>query len=381
MSALCVDWFAGASAQLELFSPSQDRYQLKYTPAFRATMRPPVEDRPLGPNELRPIDDEVERALDALNTRRGPRAPGVADANSTVMDMLATAGGLLYDVSLPSYVQADLRTADRFLEIGVDEGLLGYPWELMHDGEEFLCFRHLVGRFINSTTGLAAPMMPGNLGPRAMEKVSVLVIVVPSPPPRADGTKYESLPAAEEEAKAITDTLAALPDVDLRVLAKNDATFTGVVNALKKKVHIVHYCGHARFDDASPRKSSLVLYDKDMTTGFLLPYFQMARPIFCFINACQSASATLSKSNFNVIGLARTFLESGAYLLGSRWKVADQGAAVFAKVFYDSLLIKHESLGRAVRDARVACRAVSAADLVWASYVLYGDPRLCFRKC
>jgi hypothetical protein len=84
------------------------------------------------------------------------------------------------------------------------------------------------------------------------------------------------------------------------------------------------------------------------------------------------------KVDFGQFGLGRAVLESGAYLLGSRWKVSDVCAKTFALAFYD-VLFKGLSMGEAVTKARQVCKHTHPNDLAWASYAYYGDPRVCFR--
>jgi hypothetical protein len=127
-----------------------------------------------------------------------------------------------------------------------------------------------------------------------------------------------------------------------------------------------------------PYLSSLVLFDKDMTTGPIRNFFLKKPPVFFVMNACETAAASTPaagawKERYDIFGLARAFLETGAYL---RWKVGDQGAAAFAQAFYGAF-VKGVSLGRALQEGRIACRkATSPDDLSWASYLLYGDPRV-----
>jgi CHAT domain-containing protein len=72
-------------------------------------------------------------------------------------------------------------------------------------------------------------------------------------------------------------------------------------------------------------------------------------------------------------------MEAESYLLGSRWKLSDKAAPVFATSFYKALLEEWKPIGEAVVAARKACRQASMPDDVgWASYVYYGDPRLGF---
>src|SRR6266545_1979947 len=176
----CIDWYAGASAQVEIFSPrsgAQDVYQLKYTPAFRSTIRPPVEERPLGPGELAPINNQLNDLAKTFNARASPatavQAPQTRDESLASMEML---GNQLLDLVIPQYVQAELRSAELSLEIGMDEGLLEYPWELMHDGTEFLCLKHSVGRFVNGLPISMTAQQPVTRVGLTLEELSVLLI-------------------------------------------------------------------------------------------------------------------------------------------------------------------------------------------------------------
>ena len=118
-------------------------------------MRPPAEEIPLAPDELKSINDQLNRLIESATAGGAVRAaagePGSGLAVSILND-LGTVGGQLLDLIVPRYIQADLRVGHRFLEVGVDESLLGYPWELMHDGDEFLCLKQYMGRFVNATS-------------------------------------------------------------------------------------------------------------------------------------------------------------------------------------------------------------------------------------
>lgn len=378
-----IAWEAGPSAQIEVFSPGAetgaDAYRLKYTPPFRATIRPPLKDLTLGPGELNPVKDRLNSLVVTVDARSGtPTPPGAG--RDAVLEQTKRVGGQLLDLVVPSDVQAELRTPGLFLEMGADEALVEFPWELLHDGEEFLCLKHYVGRFVNVTNPTIPPRQhPQLLAPDAL---SVLLISVPKPQPRG-AIVYERLPGAEAETQAILDTLMPL-GAKVVLLRSAEATYDNVYSAIKSgRYHIVHFNGHAYFNSDRPFLSSLVLFDQDMTTGPIVSFFGSKPPVFFFLNACETAAAKASvdwKNRYDIFGLARAFLETGAYLIGSRWKVGDAGAGMFAKIFYSELVVGRP-LGRAILAARVACRgATNADDLSWASYLFYGDPRLYFCK-
>lgn len=379
-----LDWYAGASAQVEIFSPgSADEitYKLKYTPPFRSTIRPPLEDRQLGPEELTPINQQLDQLITTLDARAAapqvqPRPQGAALNNIKLL------GQMLLTLIIPRHVQPDLIKGGLFLEFGMDEALLKYPWELMHDGENFLCLKHPVGRFVNGSSVIPGQQDPVSRMGSQVEKLSVLVISVPNPQPR-DNTVYENLPGAEAETQAICEVLGGQNDgIDMYTLPGKDATYNNVFRALNERPYdIVHYNGHAVFNEKKPHQSGLVLYDRNMTTGAVNKFFQKTPPLLCFVNACETTKTTAWKERYNIFDLARAFLETGAYLLGSRWKINDLAASEFAKRFYESLLMEGKPLGSSILDARKRCMETGPSDdFAWASYILYGDPRICFRR-
>ncbi len=384
-------WVAGPSAQVELFSPSAGSrrgYQIKYTPPFRSTIRPPVAEGQVGPEELEPIRDELGRVVAKLRGRSPPAGGAAARAAPSADEVLADMeliGDQLFTFLIPRFVQLDLRTSGLFLEIGMDEALLSFPWELMYDGDDFLCLKHKTGRFVNASSQFPMATRPKARLGESLEELSILIVSVPNPQPRDRETIYEDLPEAEAETEAIVESLAGIEGVTLEVLFKREAKFDDVYQAVRsREYHIIHFNGHARFDDQYPYRSGLVLFDRDMATGHLATTIGRKPPLLCFINGCETAKsldATESKSRYDVYGLARAFLDTGAYLLGSRWKVNDESAAEFAKQFYTSLLEEGKSLGHAILDARQSCKqAVPTDPLGWASYVFYGDPRVGFLR-
>jgi CHAT domain-containing protein len=392
MNKYSLAWEAGPTAQLELFSPGKNPgqndsadYRLKYTPALRQTLRPPLKDLRLGRGELAPIMERLNKLVGTLDARGGAAAAG-ATPDDSVLDLAKNVGELLFQLVIPGDVEIDLSADTVFLEIGLDEELLDYPWELLFDGREFLCLKHAVGRFVNVSDPQPTPAKAPAAAPNS--PISVLVISVPNPQPRTpDGVAqvYECLPEAEAETSAIINMLTGTGiEATPFVLAGHDATWDNVANAIRhpNRYHIIHYCGHAFFNPSRPYESALVLQDKNMSTGHIRGMCSRQPPVLFFMNGCETAASRPSsewKDRYNIFGLARAFLETGAFLLGNRWKVGDAAAAAFAQAFYRGIL-EGLPFGNAVRDARRACRDQAHNDLSWASYTFYGDPRLCFKQ-
>jgi hypothetical protein len=373
-----LDWYSGASAEVEVFCPSAagDTYKLKYKPPFRSTIRPPLEERHIGQEELNPINQQLDQLVTILDSRAagcGTLPP--AGPHDTALKDIVMLGKMLLTLIIPLYVQSDLYEGGLFLEFGMDETLLKYPWELMHDGEDFLCLKHSIGRFVNASPGIPSRQIPVSRMGSKLDKLSILLISVPNPQPR-NNTVFKNLPFADTETEAICEVLAEQGnDIQLKTLIGKDATYNNVFSVLNETPYdIVHYNGHAQ-------NNGLVLYDNNMKTGAINAFFKKTPPILCFINACETAKTTAWHERYNIFNLASAFLETGSYLLGSRWEINDKGAAEFAKKFYMSLLKEGKPLGSSVVDARKHCKETAPCnDFAWASYVLYGDPRICFRR-
>jgi len=398
-----LDWVSGSSAVIDLQAQGREQvtsFLLRYTSPFRPTMRAPQQELAAGPPEF----EQLTRDLDSFATRSagvvrrgGGGAAPVADTAE-----LAELGQQLFDMVLPKLVRSDLRQQGLFVELGTDEELLHLPWEVMHDGTGFICLKHYVGRYVNlrRTPELQARAMPEPGS--SLDDLAVLVICVPDPKPQ-DGQAFEQLPSVEREMEAILATLGGL-GVQPRVLAGRDATRMRVLRALRDNYHIIHFSGHAAFDPNDPNRSSIVLDDAKLSVASLTSALAEQTAVLCVVNACETTRSGGAprpaggtggvgggaagdedeqltwRDQYNLYGLARAFLENGAYVLGSRWKIPDDAAQLFAETFYGSFLGQGHPIGRAITEARAAVHAKAApTDFSWASYVYYGDPRLTLR--
>ncbi len=233
------------------------------------------------------------------------------------------------------------------------------PWELFHDGNEFLCLRHPVARKPQIKEQITThPPLP---------KDSLRALVI--------GDPKCNLPEAEQEAEEVADLLRRKGwQVDL--LKQEKATLKAMALKLGNvSYRLIHYAGHGGFDVGTPHKSNLLLNDYP----WLAEEFErlLSSPAFIYLNACKTAQAhttdnSLSPRGEFMEGVAVSTLRGGAKgCLGPLWNVRDDWAREFALIFYKYALAG-ETLGESVRQARLAMR--DRADNFWAGWVLYGDP-------
>ena len=309
-------------------------------------------------------------------------------------------------------VHADLKeplTGDSSpLVLEVDSNTARVPWELLREG----------------TTEVADENSPDHLGLRRPVARQLRTTYSPRPGETTEskrlnalviGDPDDSLPSAVTEARKVYESLTGTfgftatlrlgpPD------GNNKSKYAGVAPAglyevlgdlLDGEFDLVHYCGHAHFDERFPGRSGWVFANGVVLTPSMLEGIDRP-PRLIVANACQSAVTSVPHADgkpgpvgdsnaaqdvlrtFNgrfLPGLADEFFRRGVSdFIGTAWEVRDQAAMLFATTFYDCLLSKSDPapLGVAVQKARLQLykerRNWKRDGALWAAYQHYGDP-------
>jgi len=251
---------------------------------------------------------------------------------------------------------------------------LEVPWELMwcEDTEnKFLCLDRPVARL---PMGRAFPRRE-NAQDRGGARLRFLLI-------HADPTG--NLPAAGREIARIQEGLAKdwKDQIDITVLTPDLARGADLNEILLAgQYDVIHYAGHAVFNQQNPDQSGLWLAGREVFYAQKIRRLLEGRP-FVFLNACESGRTANEESPQAVDrflqrpaeGLASSFIYGGALgCIGALWPVYDDAAADFAIEFYNRVLDGH-LIGEAMRQSRLAIRTKYPNQITWAAFVLYGDP-------
>ncbi len=319
------------------------------------------------PTVLAGLMRKLDQITSALNVVRG------LDANDPTRlkaekahEALKKFGHVLFLQMIPEPVQEILKNLTVTMDFGLHESLVGYPWELLHDGTNFLCLKVPLGRFVASSN-LAHSFKYIERGKR--NGVKLLLIVDP------DG----SLPGARAEGEALKSALSNIAGVDIKLLAGAQADKTEVLTELAGGYDFIHYSGHAVFDTEHPDNSGLLLADGLLKAYTLSSAVKGTPPVLAFINACEAGrqenwSKGETKYENQVAGLASAFLINGINFIGPYWPVYDDAALIFSVNFYTSVLAG-VSLGESVRRAKqLIFTKFQGEEVAWASYSFYGDP-------
>jgi hypothetical protein len=292
-------------------------------------------------------------------------------------------GSLIFTQYLPYQFQDKLKKITDPLTILVNEPEI--PWELVHDGMDFVFLRVPVGRRV-----LTLEETKKNYSKRN-RRLKFLIVGVSKHREEISNKLNLSVSAfnpsldeVTDEVETIASQLEANPSIDFHrqndLLIDDAATGGEFLKRLATiNYDVIHFAGHAYEDESDVRHNGLVLFD-EIISGSNLADTLLGRPLV-FLNACKTA---VSESHENAgsfmgrttVGLGHSFTLGGALAcVGNLWSLSDILSTEFAKVFYANLLNPQNTVGECVRQARLELRERGYSQaLAWGSYVLYGDP-------
>jgi len=283
--------------------------------------------------------------------------------SKTFQELLCVSNNLYYKLFSTRILEVlDVYEGSELL-LEIDEKLIHIPWELLFDGEQFLCMRFNIGKTVAGmpAEGVKQPEVPG--------KIKMLILC----DPRGD------LPGTVDECRSIEQEVIRAGGKISPVL-RNGPFGVEYVKRELPQYDIVHYAGHAEYSCDDPQNSSWLLDKGRLTRSDIVEMANSGKmPYIIFSNACKSGLSETSdvhrSSSFIVYGLANVFLTSWAkHYIGTLWDVEDQISKSASITFYKEL-VAGSCIGRALRMARLeAIRKHGYENLHWASYVLYGSP-------
>lgn len=287
---------------------------------------------------------------------------------TSLLPQLKKTGVFLWDHLLTSEVKNSLRaTAIKELVLSLDEELITIPWELLYNGEHFLCLKFNLGRVVRTKEQFRSVS-------RRSTGSTLKMLIIANP--------TNDLKAAYQEGVYIRKQFDHRRK-QIKIDFKSTQVNTLYVKNNLRDYDIVHFSGHCEYDANNPQNSGWSLSDGRFTTQDILALSQsLSLPNLIFSNACYSANARgdFMEANYQekTYSLAAAFLFSGVrHYIGTIRKIDDPISLLFAKEFYD-YLIKGYPIGECIRLGRIKLLEEGGAH--WASYILYGDPNFVLFK-
>lgn len=335
------------------------------------------------------LDTKRARTEVRAQTTQGRLVRDLVAAASADQYLDETIGQTLFKLLVPIDLEPYFSGGNP-LQIELDAGTAGIPWELLDDtsvdqgqGARPWAIRTRLLRKIRTPTYRHSPT-------DADADAHALVIGEPLCPP-----EYPSLPGARLEAERVFTCLAGDHALTARRVSRlfsppNDPhpgpdARTVMNTFLERPWRIIHIAGHGELPTDDGKPGGVVLSD-----GSLLGPSEIAAlrtvPELVFVNCCHLAAfdnervlqpdggagpKTADRVRL-AAGVAEKLIEIGVRcVVAAGWAVDDEAAAVFATTFYAALLDKRRFID-AVADAREKTYAL--AGNTWAAYQCYGDP-------
>ena len=183
------------------------------------------------------------------------------------------------------------------------------------------------------------------------------------------GDPAGDLPYARDEARAVAALLHAEPRLGPAVTR---AAFEAATSA-----DVLHYAGHAVFNEVDPMGSGLYLAGGDILAARDIAALPGMRNRLVTLSGCETGVSWRHPGD-ELIGLMRGFLSTGApTAMASLWRVPDDSTAYLMRRFYHLLrngpegTTKADALRRAMLDTRAHNGWSSLHH--WAPFALIGD--------
>ena len=271
----------------------------------------------------------------------------------------------LFQLLIPNKIKDVIRNQSNILwKMNLETA--AYPWEMIHDKDHdkdpTFVNAGMIRQLITKTNDSSERITRGN---------TALIIGDP-----IYSSKFKELPYAKLEAEDLKTRLEETGD--WRISSHiNQSRIRNVIAILNEKYKILHIAGHGVYNEDTG-ESGIVMEDTLLDSVFFskLPNI----PEFVFINCCYTGDidSQFEKNYKNRYKLAASIgiqlIEMGvqaAVITG--WAVNDHAARHFADVFYSKML-KGETFGRAVQNARKSTYVSYSNNNTWGAYQCYGDP-------
>jgi len=313
------------------------------------------------------IDKLCQEMISVLN-KTGKSGAGEGDS----IKSLKKTGQLLWDNLLTRTVKDKLKAANILnLILSIDEELINIPWELLYDGNSFLCLKFNLGRLVRTKEQLTPPQY------RSFTSVPKMLILA-NPTNDLKSAYLEGVFIRNQFDRKRRQIIIDFKSTNIDTLY------------VKKNLYdydIVHFAGHCEYEAERPQDSGWVLSDARFSASDILAMSAtVTLPTLVFSNACYSAKANTNLLDIDYqkksYSLASAFLFSGVrHYIGSIRKIEDENSLAFSKEFY-SQLISGKSVGESLRLSRLkSVNEFGMQNFAWTSYLLYGDPNfVLFRK-
>ncbi len=183
--------------------------------------------------------------------------------------------------------------------------------------------------------------------------------------------KLKRLRTSAREAR-LAASYSPLSDLRLR----GDASEAYLKHADLGRFRVIHFATHTLVDEHTAARTALVLAPGDGESGLVGPGELASLRLdadLVVLSSCRSAGGVVLKGE-GVQGLTAPLIQAGARaVVATQWEVGDRSTVGFIEALYRHLA-EGQSVGDALRSAKLEAMRRGAPAREWAAFVAVGDP-------
>lgn len=287
-------------------------------------------------------------------------------------------GKIIYNIIPDTIKNTITEIKPKHLAIIVDKNTANEPWEIIHNGEEFLTTKIIL------TKHLKEPKPP-NTKPRTIKNLKILVIASHIDLP--EDTIKNEIEHIKNTCKQNTQvkTIEIYPQYKIKInntiktLENPKQLLTYILTQISQENYgLIHIAGHGK-TLTNPLQSYIKIKESEnpqeqLTVETIKKLLKLNETTIIFINICQGGK--LEYLGEKSLGIAKAFLDAGAgACITPTFKIDTNLAAKMAKEFYTKELAKGQiTIGEALTKAKK--KLSQEKDIAWISYTLYGNPHI-----
>ncbi len=271
----------------------------------------------------------------------------------------------IFELLIPNDFKERLKKQSNISWI-VDERTARYPWEMLQDGAN--------AKPLSVNGGMIRQLAINEYRTNVniINNNKALIIADPD----IQGFLGQ-LPGAFKEGQEV-DTILKANRFDTTCLL-NESSSKIVQTLFSEDYKIIHLAGHGDFNAKAAEEGGMVIGKKARLSSREIAQLNSV-PELVFVNCCflgkvDGIAEEFYSNRFKLAAnLGVQLIRNGVkVVIAAGWEVNDSDALTFTKVFYTAMF-EGDTVGDAVRKARISIFSRNGSNNTWGAYQVYGDP-------
>jgi hypothetical protein len=379
--------FEGGSAEaigkgVAYLSITQQKNQFEFLFAPSKSNSTYITTNPLDEYALKAMIKEVDRLRSNLETKVKSTTSEEVRKKATLsfLEEMKKIGGTILNTLLSKGALSRIADDDpEYFALEIDREQLAIPLEMLYDGQDFLCLKRAVSRWITEEPGSIEYEEKEKPHPRVRkESEPVTILLIDS---RVEGEVSSVAAGFEEQLEQFLTDEKTFPNKSIKVESlRGKLNKENVAAKLSSgKYDIVHFISLAEVSSGDPTASSWIMNDGEIRGHDLLKLLASGYPqlVISYVSPPLWGRKWDGKQQDRVLYTLAysTKLAGPNCFVGAIADDLNDSMLALTKSLYVEILNNKKPVGMALRDTRLQLiKANGKEDENWMKLILYGNP-------